>query len=147
MKKILLFLFFTAASMGITQLSAYCFYNHSKTKKITIRTFSITKKGNLIPKATYKLRPGGSSRCRNWKDIDKKNRKKEWYWKAYSGFKAVIPWYTLSERKRFGEGYFPIGGAVYFSGWYKGKFGISYDGKEWEYRKPPWNHRSKPWRP
>jgi len=134
-KKILLLLFFIATNMGIIQLSAYCFYNHSSTKTITMKIFSITKKGNLIPKATYKLRPEGSSRCRNWKIIDKKNPKKQWFWKAYSG------------DKRFGEGFFPISSAIYFSGWYKDAFSVSYDGKEWEYWKSPWNHQIRPWKP
>jgi len=81
------------------------------------------------------LKPGGSSRCRNWKDIDKKNRTKEWYWVAHKGH--VSSW-ALKPSKQLEKGYFPIGGAVYFSGWYKDEFGISYDGKEWEWWKKPW---------
>jgi len=161
MKKILLLLFFIATSTGITRLSAYCFYNYSKDKTITIyvfktktdKTLSIVGHASLIAlnpmtalipgyfgsKAKYVLKPG-SKRCRNWKNIDKKNQKRQWYWVAFKG----------TGRKHIGassmaQGLFPIGGAVYYSGWYKDEFSISYGGKEWEYWKSPWNHKVQPW--
>jgi len=146
-KKILLPLFFIATSIGITQLSAYCFYNNSKDKTISLFVFSkklaLKHGGFLAKRALYNIKPG-QKYCRNWKDIDKKNRAKEWYWVAYKGSSKgrII---TLST-KRLGEGYFPIGGAVYFSGWYKDAFSISYDGKEWEYWKSPWKHKKQPWK-
>jgi len=135
MKKILLLLFFIITNMEIIQLSAYCFYNHSN-EKIRINIFSgKTTKFFGFDKAYYWLSPKGGKSCRNWKKIDKNNRKKEWYFTAYT-----------KSFKRLGEGYFPIGGAIYFSGWYKDEFSISYDGKEWEYWKKPWKHKKQPWK-
>jgi len=147
MKKVLLLLFFIATNMETLRLDAYCFYNHSDNQTITIHTYKSKRWSKFAPnvnsEAIYELKPGSSKRCRNWKDIDKKNRTKEWYWTAYKGDKKRITPFT----KKLGEGYFPIGGAVYYSGWYKDAFGISYDGKEWEYWKSPWNHKKRPWNP
>jgi len=148
MKKILLLLFFIATNMETIQLNAYCFYNYSKDKTITIYTYPSKKKSQksafYYKKAQHELKPGGSKRCRNWKTIDKKDRKKTWYWVAYEGGQKFIRIKPLS--KKLGEGYFPIGGAVYYSGWYKDEFSISYDGKEWEYWKSPWKHKEQPWK-
>jgi len=89
-------------------------------------------------KTWYDLSPKGKG-CWNWKEIDKKNPKKEWYWVAYT-----------KSFKELGEGYFPIKSAVHLDGEvgttvFKG-FNIYVDGKPWKWRKPPWNHKSKPWK-
>jgi len=146
MKKILLPLLLITASMGTVRLNAYCFYNHSDSETITIRVHSSKKDATIgsvfLKKAQHKLNPGEKA-CWNWKSIDKNNRTKLWYWIAYKGdFPVRTPWTT-----KLGEGHFPIGGAVYFSGWTtpKGEFDIYYDGKPWKWRDPPWNHKSKPW--
>jgi len=144
MKKILLLLFFIATNMGTIRLYAYCFYNYSD-YKITIFLFSGTTglfggdPGFKV--ARYVLKPG-DKRCRNWTTIDKKNRKKQWYWEAYKGDRKIR--FVWSEG--LGAGLFPIGGAVYYSGWYKDEFSISYDGKEWEWWKFPWKHKKQPWK-
>jgi len=145
MKKILLPLFLISASMVTIKIGAYCAYNHSNDEPITIKVFSIKKDKKLFPRATYRLQPKGDKVCRNWKSIDKNNRKKEWFWRAYNGDKRTINIWT----DRIGEGYFPIGGAILFMGYdedARAKFDIYYDGKPWEYEKSPWNHRSRPWK-
>jgi len=134
MKKILLPLFFIATSMGVTKLSAYCVYNRSK-QKIYISTYKKWPGMFTRTQGYHPLKPD-SKKCWNWKKIDKKNRKKEWYWVA-------------SSNRQLGEGYFPIGGAIVFLGYDKNgqaKFSIHYDGPAWEYRKSPWNHKKRPWK-
>ena len=143
MKKILLPLFLIATSMKTTRLSAYCFYNYSKNKTIYVYTYE--SKQPLRPKtlspykARHELSPKDGKGCWNWKSIDKNDQKKLWYWVAYS-----------KSLRKLGQGYFPIGGAVYYSGWTtrKGMFEIYYNGKPWEYWKSPWNwpQSEKPWK-
>ena len=148
MKKILLSLFLIVASMQVSNLSAYCTYNRSKNEKIIMKIYPSKSKSEISPlfnrKARHVLKPGGEG-CWNWKKIDPKNRKKEWYWVAFvereteSGFDVISP---------IGEGYFPIGGAIVFKGFNenaRAKFNIYYDSKTWKYRKSPWNHKSRPW--
>jgi len=149
MKKVLLPLFLISASMGIIRLNAYCFYNHSNDETITVMLYTSKGKSEIAPifnrKAHYVLSPKGNKACRNWRSVDKKDRKKEWYWEAFKGGKKVRFIWT----KTLGEGYFPIGGSVLFMGYDangRAKFDIYYDGKPWEYTKPPWNHRSRPWK-
>ena len=115
--------------MEIPQLNAYCVFNYSD-KPITIEIYKaaenpVIDKSMLSRQATYNLQPG-DRRCRDWKNIDKNNRKKQWGWKAY----------TRSGSK-LGEGFFPIGGVIEFSEY--DKFEIKYLGKPWEYKKSPWN--------
>ena len=130
--------------MTTTRLSAYCFHNWSKNENIIIQIYADkTAKWAGFDKATYKLSPKGGKSCRNWKIIDKNNRKKQWRWVAY----------TKNYNRKLGEGRFPIGGAVYFSGYDEdgyAKFSIYFgpDPKSmpaWEYWKSPWNHKSPPW--
>ncbi len=136
MKKILLILFTIASSMGVRQLNAYCFYNYSNDPKSGNGPTSIiveiyeSKKASLLgtytTKAAYKLAPG-QKRCWNWKEIDPKNRKKEWYWKAWQA-----PMYVRLQ-KVLGEGKLPIGGAVAFWGTQANpKFQVYFDGKPWK---------------
>ena len=152
MQKILLFLSFVIASMGMVRLNAYCFHNRSDNQKITVHTYSSKIKSKISPlflKTDKELLPKGGKTCWNWKDIDKKNRKKEWYWIAFKihETKETLIW-------KLGEGYFPIGGNVSFLGYDKNgksKFNIYFgpDSKSmppWEYRKSPWNHKSQPWK-
>ena len=138
MKKILLPLFLIATSMGVTRLSAYCFYNKSK-QKIYVTIFSKKPIAFFTPgreKSSKKVNPGRRT-CWNWKEIAKKyggNRTKLWYWVATSN-------------RILGRGYFPIGGAVFFQGYKSGraKFSITYDNKPWKYQGPPWNRPKRPW--
>ena len=91
MKKILLPLFLITTSMGVTPLNAYCTRNRSD-ETITMFIYPSKKKSQIAPlfhkKAEYVLRPGASA-CRNWKDVDKNNRNKEWYWVAHKGGKKI----------------------------------------------------------
>ena len=142
MKKILLPLFLIATSMGITKLSAYCVYNWSNKKEISVLIYKNPSKSKSNYKsdaeAAYVLSPKGGKGCWHWKSIDKNNRKKLWYWVAYT--KSLI---------KLGEGYFPIGGTITFAGYDKNaraKFIINYDGKPWRYWESPWNHKSRPWK-
>jgi len=142
MKKILLPLFLIATSMGTIRLSAYCFYNWSKSTPITVVIHANKIESQYfhiiaVSKAFYKLSPGGGKACRNWKNIDKTDRKKEWYWHA-----------TNIHGYKLGSGYFPIGGVVVFAGYDendRAKFKINYDGKPWKYWESPWKHESLPW--
>ena len=146
MKKILLSLFLITTSMETIQLSAYCVYNWSNNEPITIKIYKaaenpVTNSKTYGIKATYKLQPRGGKRCRNWKDIDKNNRKKQWAWKAY----------TQSGSYKLGEGFFPIGGTIVFGGYdenARAKFELNYDGKPWKYHESPWNwpRSIKPWK-
>jgi len=153
MKKILLPLLFIATSMGITRLSAYCFFNKSN-ETITVLIYPSKKKSQIAPlfhkKAGYVLKPGRRG-CWGWKDIDRKNRNKEWYWVAYKGGKKIRTVWT----DKLGEGYFPIGAGIYFRGYQPSGRAIFdiYFHKErskkmppWEWKESPWNHRSQPWR-
>jgi len=154
MKKILISLFLIAASMGITQLSAYCVYNWSKDKSITIKILAVKNGETRGIKASHDLPPSGGKRCWNWKEIDKNNREKQWAWKAYiqsSGIQlggGILP----IGGEKLGEGYFPIGGTIHFEGEVGGTvfegFNIYYDGKPWEYWKSPWNWPpgERPWK-
>ena len=150
MKKILLPLSLIATSMGITKLSAYCVYNYSNEEKINLQIYSSKKKseigGLFNRKANYDLSPRGGKRCRNWKDFDKNNRKKQWYCVAFKGNWKLRHRYADS---LLGEGYFPIGGAIVFAGYdenAKAKLEIYYDSKPWKWNKSPWNHKSQPWK-
>ena len=110
MKKILLSLFLIATSMGTARLSAYCIYNWSSDRSITIKLYAVAKnpvtnKKKYGRQATYKLKPNGGYACRHWTDIDKNNRKKQWGWEAYT-----------QSGSKLGEGFFPIGGTITFAG-------------------------------
>ncbi|HEB41627.1 MAG TPA: hypothetical protein ENI08_01235 [Candidatus Dependentiae bacterium] len=136
MKKILLLLFLIVTSMTIIRLSAYCVYNKSN-QEIYITIYS--KKPQLLSpgreKSYKKLKPD-SRTCWHWRDIDRKNREKEWYWVA-------------SSKGLLGEGYFPIGGAIVFRGYKKNgqaNFTIHYDGPLWKYKESPWKHKEQPWK-
>jgi len=151
MKKVLLFLLFITASMGMIRLSAYCFYNWSEDEKMTIMVFPSKLEWyhpfGFYAEAKHRLEPGGSKGCWNWKEIDKKNRKKQWYWIAYKGTKLIKSRFD----KKLGEGYFPIGGTIHFEGEVGGTvfegFNIYYDGKPWKYWESPWNwpQGERPW--
>lgn len=119
--------------IGINKkLNAYCVYNYSSNDKIWMQIFPSKEKANLGPrlgvKAEHVLAPNGGKACWNWKEIDAKNRKKEWYWKAYNT-NIIFAW-----SKPIAEGYFPIGGAVAFEGYKNGRamFSTYFDGKPWK---------------
>jgi len=141
MKKILLSLFLIATSMETVQLSAYCFYNHSKDQTITILIFPKTSFLQVLTDK-HVLSPGDKG-CWNWKKIDK-NRETEWRWKAKKG--------SSKFGDLLGEGYFPIGGTIHFEGEVGGTvfkgFNIYYDGKPWKYWESPWNwpRGETPWK-
>ena len=149
MKKILLPLFLIATAVGTVRLSAYCVYNWSSKERIIIQIYSgiagFELASDFNRRANYVLSPGGGKACWNWKDIDKNNRKKEWYWVAYDPGRK-----TINKRAGIvGKGYFPIGGTITFAGYdsnYKAKFRINYGGKTWRYWESPWNHKSQPWK-
>ena len=113
----------------------------SKPKTILPYTDALYNIGLLMIRAQHTLKPGNKG-CWNWKSIDKKNRAKEWYWVAFEGGHKWVG------AKRLGEGCFPIGSAIYFSGWMtpENRFDIYYRGKPWKYWKSPWNHKKKPWK-
>jgi len=71
MKKILLLLFLIAATMGVTKLSAYCFYNRSKDEKVTIVVYP-SKPECFTPKLPIAL----SQETVNAAGIGKKSIKK-----------------------------------------------------------------------
>ena len=139
MKKILLPLFLIATSMTIIRLSAYCTYNKSN-EKIYINIYKKRPGMFTRTQAYHTLNPGGK-KCWNWKEIDKKNRKREYYWIA-------------SSKRQLGEGYFPIGSAIVFKGYDtsgRAIFNIHFGPNPksmplWNYRESPWNHRSQPWK-
>ena len=148
MKKILLSLFLIATSMETARLSAYCVYNWSENEKITIVVFPSKLEWyhpfSIHSEAVHRLEPGGSRRCKNWKTIDKKNRKRKWYWIAYKGTKRIKSRFD----KKLGKGYFPIGGTITFAGYDKSdkaQFKIKYDGKPWRHWESPWNYELPPW--
>ena len=132
MKKIILSLFLIATSMGVTRLSAYCVYNYSN-EKIYVNIYKKWPGMFSRTQAYYELKPDGK-KCWNWREIDRKNRKREYYWIA-------------SSNRNLGKGYFPIGGAIVFEGYERGKakFNIYYDSKLWKYKESPWNHKKQPW--
>ena len=135
MKKVLLSLFFIATSMGITKLSAYCTYNWSKNDTITI--FIYSKRGPIgvlfTQKTRHVLKPGGKPGCWNWKEIDKKNKNKQWFFRAYKGNRTAA-----QGALAFGviaSGNFPIGGAILFEGYDRYRkpiISIYYDGNKLE---------------
>jgi len=148
MKKILLPLFFITASMRTIQLSAYCFYNHSKDKAVDIRIYSSKERSEKFPSTTlarHKLKPGGSKGCWHWESIAK-NPKKELYWIAYERGLSEDP---FSSKKLLGKGYFPIGSYIYFWGWGARRgdiVDIRYNREKWKYGEPPWNYKKQPWK-
>lgn len=168
MKKVLLLLLLITTIMKITKLSAYCFHNWSNEETISIQiyesklSFIFYKQEMLNPlfpsvnlKAHHLLQPKGGIGCWNWKSIDKNNRKKEYYWVAYKGNTQLGKIVTLyGTATILGEGRFPIGGAINFSGYdenARAKFDIYFGPNPksmppWKYWKSPWKHKSKPWK-
>lgn len=145
MKKILLALFLVFASMGVTRLSAYCFYNRSKNPKDVITVFIYSKKGLFgvlgTQKTRHVLKPNPNPeeskdrKCWNWKEIAKKyggNKNKEWFFRAYKGKKSKADGAFIFGLKAQGD--FPIGGAVSLRMYKNGevKFSVYYDGKPWK---------------
>jgi len=155
MKKILLLLFFITTNMGTIRLGAYCFYNHSRDKTLSIRIYSREKTStdDHPPRimASHRLKPG-SKECKDWKTLSN-NPKRVLFWSAYQRTPhAVIPLKTTL--KKLGKGFFPVGGHIHFSGWttakgplrIKGKFEVYYNNEKWQYWKSPWNYEEKPWK-
>jgi len=143
MKKILLPLFLLTTSMGITKLSAYCFYNRADGGRITFKIY--TNSALTFKKNTHTLRPKGNRACWNWKEIDEHNRRKEWFWVATKGGNSIVDRWNPY---KIGSGWFPIGGAVVFKGYDENDraiFKIYYKSKTWKWRRSPWNHRRRPW--
>lgn len=148
MRKILITLLFVVCIVKISQLNAYCIYNRSNEDTITVYA-GLSKKLAEAPllrrKSRHILRPGEKG-CWNWKDLaEVANRAETWYWIAFRG-KEITP--GLGDK--LGEGYFPVGGAIVFSGYdenARAQFKIYYDKQPWQYDQQPWDWTTgRPWK-
>jgi hypothetical protein len=137
-KKIIFFLL-VIVNAGISKLNAYCIYNKSNQKIYATVYSGRPMFGVPNQKAYYELKPGQKG-CWNWKEIDSKNRNKEYY-------------FFLTTKTRIAEGYFPIGGAVVFLGYKNNRADVTvYFGPDpnnmgpWQYQTLPWKHTTPPWK-
>jgi hypothetical protein len=137
MKKVLLSLLLFFIVLPITRINAYCVYNFSPNKNDIITVFTYKNRGLVgvlfTGEARHEVVPEADSRnpqaqqCWNWKEIDSKNRNKEWFFRAYKGRKKE----GKTQFDVIATGNFPIGGSIVFYGYDYGKpkFKIYLDGK------------------